>query len=216
MVDGPIIHEGRSALYKLGTMGLSIDSMREAVRRGEVARADATANDPINAAGHDAYRHRVRALRDIFGPVDWKRLEIHGLELLAKADGQTAIMTKGGDQGVGLASAHPQPNKEIREGAAATMNATLPLFKVEWLGAQDVPRPQREIWILLVYTSPVVVRSELSLGSEIDQRGRIARWFERIILPDIDPNDLRPKVSQPGPEPEADAIDVPVIRKKQA
>lgn len=216
MVDGPIVHEGLSARYRLDSMGLDPDILLEVVRRGELARADATANDPITAPGSDAYRYRVRALRDLYGPVDWKRLWINGLELLAKADGRVAIMTKGGDVGVGIRSAFPQPKSEVGEGAAATLSATLPLFDPEWFQAQNVRRPESEIWMLLVCGSAVVVRSELSLGSEIDERGRVARWFERIILPELDPNNLGPMRHRWSDEPDEGALDVPVIRKKPA
>lgn len=217
MVDGPIVHEGLSAKYRLESMGLDLDKMLEVVRRGESARADATLNDPDNAAMIDAYRYRVRALRDLFGPEHWRRFKENGLELLVKADGQTAVMTKGGDEAVGLASGHPQPKSEIGDGAAATITGTLPLFGVEWLQAQDQVRPEaREIWMLLVHATPATVRAELSLGSELSERGRVARWFERIILPELDPNDLGPKGARVFDEPEEGALDVPVIRKKPA
>jgi hypothetical protein len=67
--------------------------------------------------------------------------------------------------------------------------------------------------MLLVYDSPGIIRAELSLGSEND-RDEVSHWFERIILPVLDPNDLRPKRYQDD-APEADAIDVPVLRKKK-
>lgn len=54
------VYEGLAAERRLLELGLSRVGLEEVVRRGESARAEATAHDPVNAAGWDAYRYRVR------------------------------------------------------------------------------------------------------------------------------------------------------------
>lgn len=208
-----IIHEGWSADARLGTMGLAVAEIVEVVRQGELARAEATAYDPITAAGTDAYRFRVRGLRETYCPMGWKVARPIGLELLVSSNGNVSILTRAGDAGVGLKDADPQPKSDIGGGTCGMLDGKLALFEPKWLQAQGHLRPERETWMLLVLASPTVVRAELSLGSETDG-GRVARWFERIILPELDPNDLRPK-SYEHADNGGVAIDVPVIRKKQ-
>jgi hypothetical protein len=126
-----------------------------------------------------------------------------------------SILTRAGTADVGNPSkwADPQPAGEIGGGTRAALGQTS-LFDSEWLAPQAMARPERETWMLLVYEAPTVVRSELSWGAEAVD-GRIPHWFERIILPDLDPNDLTPKrylLEDPDAE---DAFDVPVIRKQR-
>jgi hypothetical protein len=61
-----------------------------------------------------------------------------------------------------------------------------------------------------------VIRSELSLGTEITKGGRI-HWFQRIMLPELDPNDLAPK-RVPADDADEGAAEFPinVTRKKSA
>jgi hypothetical protein len=208
-----MVYEGFSARARLGIMGISLDDMIEVVRRGEVARAQFTAFDPLNAGGIDAYRFRVRGLREIHHPLGWKVSRLNGLELLESPDGQISILTRAGTSDVGNPSkwADPQPAGEIGGGTRAVLEQTS-LFDLEWLLPRGVKPPGRQTWMLLVFESPTVIRSELSWGAEAVD-GRIPFWFERVILPDLDPNDLTPK-QYPTEEPDAGAIDVPVVRKK--
>lgn len=208
-----IVHEGWSAAARLGTLGLDLDTVLEVVRIGERVRAEATDNDPLTAASVDAYRYRVRALRDSYP--QWTVDRPQNVELTVSPDGTRSILTRAGDAGVGIRDADPQPKKELGRGTSALVGSELLLFGPEWLQAQHVTRPEHETWMLLVYASPTVIRAELSLGIETDDAGRVSRWFERIILPELDPNDLSPRPSRME-ETDAFAPDVPVTRKRSA
>ncbi|MFZ5862311.1 MAG: hypothetical protein ACOYXR_05675 [Nitrospirota bacterium] len=215
MLEETVIHEGFAAEARLGTLGLELEQLLRVVTAGEFARADATFYDPITAAGTNAYQARVRTLREVFCPHGWELARRNGLELIVAASGSHSIITRGGDAAVGLKDAIPQPKGEIGDGAAALLNGTLPLFETKWLQSQGATRPQHEIWMLLVHASPTTVRSELSLGSEISDKS-VSFWFERIILPELDPNNLTGRRRDQSDETRSDALDVPVIRKKQA
>jgi hypothetical protein len=211
-----IIHEGLSAKYRINALTLDLDRLMEVVRRGEVERGEATDYDPQTAAGTNAYNRRVRAMRESFcvQPWNWKACTEVGVELIVAPDNRRAIFTRGGNSGVGLRDGRPQPRGQVGEGQDGILESTLPLFEAKWLEAQGEPWPDYEAWMLLVYATDRVVRSELSLGSAADERGRVGRWFERIILPEIDPNDLVTR-TYGADEPDAGAFeDVPVIRRK--
>lgn len=220
-----IIREGFETKARLGTFGLDLEVIMDVIRQGEIARAQFTDYDPLTAGGYDAYRYRVRALREAYCPKGWLLARPCGVELIVSPDKERSIMTKGGNHGVGIRTANPQPN-EIGAGTTAACEGTLLLFDPRWVQVQGRERPTHETWMLLVYSRPApgpdappgappgVIRAELSFGTEIENN-RVARWFERLILPELDPNDLAPK-RYDNLEPDESAFDVPVLRKKRA
>jgi hypothetical protein len=209
------IREGFGAESRVGTLGLDLGLLVEVVRRGEVERGEATNYDPKTASGTNAYNRRVRAKREAFciQPYNWRAATVVGVELIVAPDNRRAVFTRGGNSAVGLRDRRPQPKGEIGEGQSAILDSSLPLFESKWLEAQGLPWPDYEAWMLLVYASKFVIRSELSLGSPPDEKGHVGRWFERIILPELDPNDLVPGKHIIS-EPDEGAFDVPIIRKK--
>lgn len=205
------ICEGASAEQRLIELGLTMAGLTEVVRRGEAARAEATANDPVNAAGWDAYRYRVRALRDIFGSSGWERKTQDGLELLWRSDNAIEITTRGGTDAVGVRGGMPQPTRGVGDSTKSAAAAQLSL-NPDWFNRSPaVAGKIARLYMLLVFTSETVVRSELSLPSGVGDDGLVDGWVERILLPDIDLTE--PDFGATGTPPLA-PIDVPVARKR--
>jgi len=205
-------HVGRFAEGRLAELDLHLRGIQDAIRSGEYARMEATDHDPQNAAGLDAYRYRVRALRDTFCPGGrWVKRVAGGLELLLSKDGRRGIITRAGDDGVGLANCCPQPKQQIGETTvrAANANATLAL-NPDWFNVGSKDRPEIETWMLLVTRRGDTARAELSLPTGLDEEGRALAWLERILLPDMDFS------AEPlGAENDGLVeIDVPVARKR--
>ncbi len=204
------VYEGVFAEQRLLELGLSLVGLEEVVRRGENARAEATANDPVNAPGWDAYRYRVRALRDIYATGGWERRTQEGLELLWRSDAKVAVVTRSGTEGVGVARGVPQPSRSVGDSTRHAAAAAQLAFDPSWLNRRTLPKDDVRLYMLLVYSSLCVVRSELSLPSGVDDDGLVAGWVERILLPDLDL--AEPPVVREAP-PLA-PIDVPVARKR--
>lgn len=211
-----ILHIGPSAAQKLLDLGLDLNGLMEVIERGERARAEWVNFDPINAGGWDAYRYRVRAVREIYCPRGWKVFRMGGLEMTASADDKVRLITRSGDAGVGIADATPQPEGEIGDSTRTVSIGQSMLFGVEWLGTEKahLKRPEHETWMLLVHASDTVVRAELSLPSFVDEDAHVSDWLERILLPDFDPNDPNGWREPKDDDEVVETIDVPVIRKK--
>lgn len=207
-----IVHVGLSARYRLGALGIEMDLLVEVIRRGEAARAQATGFDPANAAGWDAYRYRVRAMREVFCPLGWAKKSSKNLELIVSPDERLTIFTKSGSADVGLthAGANPQPSREVGDAAVQVIRDNPRLFSDEWYArVPEIGNDDGQAWMLLVFASGDSIRSELSLGFESEQG---LCWVERIILPELNPDDLAPKPEH-GPT-STEEIDVPVRRKQ--
>lgn len=221
-----VIYEGHEAENRLADLGLSVPLLLDVVRQGEYARAEATEHDPLNAAGTDAYRYRVRALRDGLCPDGWTKEHVCGLELTKSPCGRHAVITRGGDLGVGLRDAYPQPAGRIGEMTVGAVedNSSL-LLDANWMnatpkndGASDDEASQT--WMLLVYRSPGgdIVRAELSLPSAVEETltgTRVLGWTERVLLPELDlANEpgAGAKPTKSAPEP---IVAEPIVRRKR-
>lgn len=195
-----LVFEGPSAEKRVARLGLSVDGLTQSILEGEYARMEAVEDDPITAAGTDAYRYRVRALRQTFKPQGWTRGTDRGLEKTQSPDGKVVVITRGGDSGVGFTDAFPQPQGKVGEAGekAADKNASLALDP-NWFNVGQAQESEFETWMLLVHRQKDTVRAELSLPSEV-KNGRVSAWIERIILPNIDlADDLSKKQSAPEP-----------------
>lgn len=206
-----IIRDGHDAEQRLRELGLDLAGLQEIVRRGEYARAEATKNDPSNAAGSDAYRHRVRATRDTYGPSGWTIDRTGGLEMTRSPCGQRVVITRAGVNGVGLRGTRPQPKSTVGESTVQAIrpNGTL-LLNADWLNVAPTTPAPSETWMLLVERLGDMVHSELSRPSAIEN-GEVPWWFERLLLPVIDL--MKPENRIPSTPTAPDVIDVPVTRR---
>lgn len=193
-----IIRAGPDTENRLLDLDLDVDLLLDVVRQGEYARAEATTNDPLPAAGMDAYRYRVRAFRERKLPDGWTIKRERGLEITVSRSGSHAVITRAGDSGVGLKDAYPQPKGKIGDTTcdAVDANASL-LLNPNWMNVTRAAANDDGVsgsgdcqtWMLLVYRDGDLVRSELSLPSEVEETAigtRVLGWVERILLPELD------------------------------
>lgn len=192
------IHEDIAAETRLNELTLDSATLARVILLGEYARAAATANDPLTAPGWDAFRYRLRAFRDSYCPRGWIKRPEGGLELTVSPCGRHAVITRGGNGGVGLRDGHPQPSGRIGDSTygAVRMNEGLLdaglLLDPNWMNvAAEIRTDKRTLdtRMLLVHRLGDIVRSELSLPSAVEETSTgtlVLGWVERILLPAID------------------------------
>ena len=206
-----LVFEGLESSRRLGELGITADDLREVVLRGEQAAQEATAHDPVTAAGTDAYRYRVRTFRDLHTPKGWRVDRRLGVELTVSSDGRMAVITRAGDEGVGIMDAFPQPKRAVGKGTQDAIDSGSLFLDVNWMNVVASPNDETDVWMLLVFRSGDLVRYELSLPSGVDEDGGIMGWKERIVGSSLD---LRDPTLPRRQEPEEPAVvDVPVTKK---
>jgi hypothetical protein len=209
-------YAGDDAEAQLRRLNLDREGLLWAVRQGEEARMQATAFDPLIAAGLDAYRYRVRALRERFCiPGGWTVLRNDGLELMLSPSGKSAIMTRAGDSGVGLWDAHPQPLNEVGGSTRAALARNQNLYlDPSWMNVEtDEPQLSKyELWMLLVHRSQDLVRAELSLSTGLNRDA--PSWRTRILLPEIDYTPKPTGRSLTDATSKDPAFDAPLIKRR--
>jgi len=207
----PLYTEINDVHSRLKQLGLTVDSLLNAIEQGYLSRTRLTAHHPKIFYGLSMWAETVAALRDNLRPTSWFKVDDSNYEITVNEDSTIAIAVTTGDENTGLAAFTPSnkcPKGAYTVDAVAT-NQQLDLF------ADLLPPPDEEscftTWILLVHVAENEVRSELSLPSEM-VGGKIKTWKERIILPTLP----KEKSSIAIAPPDVPEIDVPVLRKSKA
>lgn len=213
------VHMEASAVgQRLQSLGLDEESITDVVRRGYVAFASCTANDPPLFPGFSAWAAMVRALREYLLPQGWARSDENNYSLVISPTGEIAIAVATGDDATGRQDAEPSTKSSKGPStveAVATNQQQLDLpFVFPAVPAPARPASeddQRITWILLVHRSQTEVRCELSLPTAMSADGKVNGWRERIILGAVptDPED----VTITPPQPQLPDIEIDVKRR---
>lgn len=184
----PLPHfEPNDVENRLAQLGLDESRLSEVVKRGYVAFASCTANDPPLYPGFNAWAIMVRALREYLLPAGWERSNENNYSLVINPTGTMAIAVATGDEGTGRSATTPttRSSKGPSTAEAVTTNQlqldlVFPPITVPTCPTEN--EVQRMTWILLVYRGQGEVRCELSLPTSMGPDGRVDGWRERIIL----------------------------------
>jgi hypothetical protein len=215
-----VIHADASDVRRrLAQMGLEDGPIAEVVRRGYVAFASCTSNDPPLYPGFTAWAQMVRGLREYLLPKQWQRSDESNYSLVINPAGTIAIAVATGDDATGRADATPT-TKSTRGPCtieAVTINQSQLELPFDFPALPAPMRPadpadKRLTWILLVHRAVTEIRCELSLPLSMGDDSRIESWRERIILASIpiDPDLI--EVTPPLP----DLPDITVDVKRRA
>ena len=202
---------------RLAELGLGETELAETVRRGYIAFASCTPNDPPFFPGFSAWATMVRGLREYLLP-DWERSDENNYSLVINPAGTVAIAVATGDDATGKPDAVPttKSSKGPSTVEAVTSNQIQLELPYVFPPVAAPARPagtdeQRMTWILLVHRAIGEVRCELSLPTSMGTDGRVDGWRERIILSAI-PTDPEIREITP-PQPPLPDITVDVKRR---
>lgn len=182
-----LITKPQNVTNELLSYGIPEAYLTEAVKRGYSARNNATSNDPPSTAGNYAFFATVRAIRELFIPKGWEKINKHNLCYTVNVETKVAIVVSSGNQDVGIEDALPHTKNPKGEQTKTYISNNRDIFEVEEKAQKIITEfPDFETLILLYYFDPKKneIRLELSLPIDIDN-GHISGWHKRIILPPI-------------------------------
>jgi hypothetical protein len=194
----------------LQQIGITEDTLRNAVMRGEIARRSCTELDPPTRGGFNAWAETMRAIREDLVPKGWRHVQ-GGSCPTVSPDGKIAIIVQTGDEATGTQRGG-SPRSKNPKGPAVLLAVANNNQRLLWGDVDDpkVPLPV-ETWVVLVGRDRDQVRFELSLPSRVDADGRIVEWKQRITF---SPIQTEPQVPV-APMEDTGEIDIDV-RKKNA
>lgn len=194
---------------ELAKLGLTLDDIEHALRRGDAERRMCTDFDPPSLPSWLQWGRTVSGLRESLVPRQWEMDNTDNVPRTVHPSGRFAMVVNTGDEGTG--DLDSDVSTKYRRGPvsrkAVQVNGQLVLFEAAGF---DSPTGERSTWFLLVHCTTDQMRSELSLPRTVDEDGRITAWAQRIPLPpfaheglDVDDDD-----DDEGPD-----FDVPVARR---
>ena len=171
---------------RLGALGIPPEALRESVKQGFGAWAGCTADHPKSFPGILLWGETLGDLRRRLRRLGWAVADPSNQPLAFDPSEKFALTVATGTKETGIAGETPttsspkgphtvQVVEQNRQGRFPFWNEIV----------KSVPTLEgRETWFLLVYcdTRNSVVRSELSLPLDMDEKGFVSEWQERIIL----------------------------------
>ena len=175
---------------RLATLDLSMDVIGQALRRADAESDTCSALDPPILEGLLRWARATRFLREALIPAGWSQDNPRNLARTIHPSGEFAVVLATGDEWTGRAEyqAGPRHARGYATEQAIYTNGQL-AFDFGPLAHLAPPGRYRGLgelrtWFLLFHAEQDVFRLELSLPEAFDG-GRITRWTERILLPDI-------------------------------
>lgn len=201
---------------RLTQLGLEESKLADIVRRGYLAFASCTPNDPPLYPGFSAWATMVRGLREYLLP-EWERCDENNYSLVVNPTGTVAIAVATGDDATGRPETAPttKSSKGPSTIEAVTSNQMQLELPYVFDSAPDLAstRPedtdeQRMTWIFLVHRARGEVRCELSLPTSMGSDGRVDGWRERIILKAVPTDPEIVEITPPQPSLPDISVDV--------
>lgn len=175
------------ANHSLEDFDLTVEDLHYAVREATILRDSCGPNHAPSAKGTYSFHETVNHLRIKLKPRGWATCDKGNYSRVIHPDGFMSIAVSGGDINTGNPDAFPctVSSKGERTKQVIAENQLL-LFSTDEI-ADSFPREsgRHQTWYLLYHFDLDETRLELSLPVNLDRRGKISTWRERIYLPAI-------------------------------
>jgi len=180
----------KSGPERLAELDLSVDTILLALQRADIVTRSGSPLDPPIMEGLTRWGLTTRYLREALIGAGWSYDNPRNLARTIHPTGEFAIVVTTGDDCTGLPHQNPGPKhpKGYATELAVLGNGQLaldlgPLLPTVVAGRAVNASPTRT-WFLLFYADEDMFRAEVSLPERFTE-GRITRWRERILLPDM-------------------------------
>lgn len=207
-------HERTAGLHALGLRG---EVVRDAVRRGLIARRACTPFDPPSYPGTVQWAQTHRAMRELHAEQEWMPSDANNFSRIVSPNNAIAVTVATGDEYTGR-NGSPEPKTRYPKGTqtrlAVQVNAQqLSLWQAPDAPVAVIPGARQALWVLLIATTEREVRFELSRPKGQDETGRVVSWSDRIIFEPIQIETVAINERQNDEDDEGTTgIDVPVER----
>lgn len=209
--------DGDAVARRLRELGVPPELVGHAVRVGHLRSDFTTEAHPRTYPGTVVWGETTGALRGGLSLLGWKMDDTDNISRAISPNGEVTVVAVRGNEFTGMRSRYERLNTRRPRGEAGVrivkQNTQYELALREG-GVQerhDLVPNLGGTWFLLYNRVGDVVRCELSFARAVSDSGKLLRWSERLILPDVDlllpPSDSGEDDTTP-PE-----VDVPVTRR---
>lgn len=216
-----LVFQGQQAEHRLQQMGLSIPMFHDVLLQAYNARVMQTENSPPAAPGFVMWAEMYKAQRERLCVRGWRKVDRNNISRTMAPDDSFGIINCTGDKATGQPHATPTPKRTRGEYSIELLRSQLSLFPSNDTKGRDSPTTPM-LWICLFRVQGGTIFCELSRPAAITDEGVVTLWYERILLPTIQPGSGAPLGDQtvssplsvpsttPAPQPEV------AVRKKKS
>jgi hypothetical protein len=204
---------------RLGTLGLERKHLTSALLRGDAGAGGSTALHPPTDAGFRRWSETTTELRVQlipFGGNAWKHSNALGYCTVYNTGTQTAIVVMQGNGFTGSRARDPRskyPKGVLTEARILFNQAQGSLFP-EMKSPSEITERDCTTWILVQWADEQgAIHAELSHPIGQDSARHVTDWYERILLPNVDPGTATGLLGTQTDEPD---VDFPVRRTGNA
>lgn len=189
----PLLHANAAANERLASLGLNAEDLAFTLRGADAEARTWTRLAPSAMAGMARWGKTNELLRVRLLPRGWSHDNPKGLPRTISPGRDFAVVATAGDAATGISEGKPATRyaKGIETARAIEQNVQLafdfPGMDIGHALAAAVNEDEAmATWLLLYNVADEQIHAELSLPNGMSERGVVASWIERIILPPVE------------------------------
>ncbi len=212
-----LIYAGEEAVKKLSRMGLTYEILSNSVLEGYVQKQRLSQYAPPLFRGLSPWGHTAIALREQLIQVGWTLCDEYNLNRTISPNNDFTIVVSSGNAGVGKVGYAPSTLNRKGELSNIVIDVNnevqLTFFPIETNKTKKYNISKMFHWFLLYYNDGEKLWLELSLPRELNAKGRVSSWFQRIVLPPVDLSDFEVNPNNLNPNPCKQLDDIKIAKK---
>ena len=184
-----VVHEPPMVDARLASLGLTHERLADAILSGDAGASSSTALHPPGNVGYRRWADTVAGLRRQLLPHGWLQSNALNYCTVYNPTTRVAIVVMAGDANTGSRVAATR--SKYPKGAATVRRLRLNQQQASMF--PDLKSPAEVVeedcttWVLAQDSDDAGVRAELSRPRSQDLSGRVVDWYERVLLPAVDP-----------------------------
>jgi len=188
-LNSTVVHESPMVDARLASLGLTRERLANAILSGDAGASSSTALHPPGNVGYRRWADTVAGLRRQLLPHGWLQSNALNYCTVYNPATRVAIVVMAGDGNTGHRAAatrskYPKGAVTVRRLRLNQQQASMfPDLK----SPAEVAEEDCATWVLAQDADEDGVRAELSRPRSQDASGRVVDWYERILLPPVDP-----------------------------
>lgn len=208
-----ILLEPGTSASAMSASGLSEDIIRKAIELGVRTYKKATPFHPKTHGGSSAWGEVVASIRQDLKLKGWSLLDQNGLSMVCHKDSGISIVISSGDKQTGLEDGFPSSRNSKGAATSNFIDLNYDLFKDEIVSSEEQADLSKTYVLLYFFDfDKKEARFELSLPTEMNAKGYIKGWKERMIFGPISLN-AEPKFEDDARAEFNDDVDIDILKK---
>lgn len=206
-METKVIEREQDVDSRLAELGLTRGRLVAAILSGDAGASGSTALHPPGNPGYRRWADTVTGLRMQLLPHGWLHSNAFNYCTVFNPDTRVAIVVMAGDSMTGSRLGVPSskyPKGDVTAQRLRVNQQQTSLFP-DLKSAGEVAEQDCTTWVLVQRSDEIGIHAELSRARSMNNSGYVVDWYERLLLPTIDPRG-DDRTEQSPAEPDIDFV----------